>query len=59
MLGFIYDAIGNLLGEEKIPDEPVEPPESPQNPDNFCPGLLFDISATWVLVSRKNIKLLH
>lgn len=44
MVSYIYEAIGNLLGVEK-------PPEELGDPIDFEPGVLLDSGISWVYVN--------
>lgn len=50
MLGPLYNAIGNFLGEDRPVKQAAEE-EVLEDPEEFCPGFLFDVSASWVLVA--------
>jgi hypothetical protein len=44
MISYIYEAIGNLFGVER-------PPEELGDPIDFEPGILLDSGISWIYVS--------
>ncbi|CAH1369396.1 unnamed protein product [Tenebrio molitor] len=46
MISYIYEAIGNLFGVER-------PPEELGDPIDFEPGILLDSGISWIYIFRK------